>query len=114
MSFNNKYIENYIINGFNNVEGWCEPRVAEIVDFFDSLPLNKEGGACEIGIHHGKLFLLLNQTIEEQYKSFVVFLLKYLHSLDVLRYLISIRILSPIEHAQWYVYVRGCVVDIRP
>lgn len=72
MTFNNKYIENYVNNGFNNVEGWCNERVAEIVDYFDSLPLNKEGGACEIGIHHGKLFLLLNQAIEEKHKSYAV------------------------------------------
>lgn len=72
MTFNNKYIEKYMIDGFDHVEGWCDHRVAEIVDFFDSMPLNKEGGACEIGIHHGKLFLLLNQAIEEKYKSYAV------------------------------------------
>jgi hypothetical protein len=79
MSFNNKYIENYISNGFDNVEGWCHPRVAEFLDFLDNLPLNKLGGACEIGIHHGKLFLLLNQTIEEQYKSYAVDVFDFQH-----------------------------------
>jgi hypothetical protein len=77
--FNNKYIEKYVIEGFNNVEGWCDPKVAEIIDMFDSLPLNKEGGACEIGIHHGKLFLLLNQAIEEQYKSYAVDVFDFQH-----------------------------------
>ena len=72
MAFSNRYIENYMNSGFDNVEGWCNPRVGNIVDFLDSLPLNKIGGACEIGIHHGKLFLLLNQTIEEQYKSYAI------------------------------------------
>ena len=73
MTYSNKYIENYVNNGgFDNVEGWCDKRVTRIIDFFDSLPLNKIGGACEIGIHHGKLFLLLNQTIEEKYKSYAI------------------------------------------
>ena len=79
MSFVNKNIEKYMKEGFDNVEGWCDPKVAEIIDMFDSLSLNKEGGACEIGIHHGKLFLLLNQTIEEKYKSYAVDVFDFQH-----------------------------------
>lgn len=79
MEFVNENIQKYMDEGFNNVEGWCEPRVAEIIDYFDSLPLNKEGGVCEIGIHHGKLFLLLNQTIEEKYKSYAIDIFDHQH-----------------------------------
>lgn len=79
MAFNNKHIEKYFNNGFDNVEGWVWPRVVEFIDFLDNLPLNKIGGSCEIGIHHGKLFLLLNQTIDEQYQSYAVDVFDFQH-----------------------------------
>jgi hypothetical protein len=79
MDFKNKYIEKYVNEGFNKVEGWCDLKVAHLLDFFDGLDANKIGGVCEIGIHHGKLFLLLNQTTEEKYMSYAVDVFDHQH-----------------------------------
>ena len=56
----NKALEHYRDNGFKIVEGWVEDELFTTIDYFNNLPINKTGGVCEIGVHHGKLFLLLN------------------------------------------------------
>ena len=56
---NRKYLSEYKTNGFENVEGWCEPQIFEVIELLDSADINKIGGCLEIGVHHGKLFILL-------------------------------------------------------
>ena len=65
-------LENYKQNGFNNIEGWCLDELFTTIDFFNSLPINKKGGIAEIGIHHGKFFILLNSIVESNFNSYAI------------------------------------------
>ena len=64
MRFMNEYLQKYYDNGYKEVEGWVNPKILLIMDYLNWLPVNKSGGACEIGIHHGRFFIALNQLIE--------------------------------------------------
>ena len=68
----NSNLQNYKQNGFNNIEGWCCDELFTTIDFFDSLPINKKGGIAEIGVHHGKLFTLLNSIVEPNFNSYAI------------------------------------------
>jgi hypothetical protein len=68
----NVNLKKYQSDGFKSVEGWCSEGLFDIVDFLDSLNLNRSGGVCEIGVHHGKFFLLLNQVTDANERSFAV------------------------------------------
>ena len=61
---NNPALSEYLKTGFDQVEGWCYREVAEMVDLLDEAQRKREcmGGIAEVGVHHGKLFLLLNST----------------------------------------------------
>ncbi|MDG1373249.1 MAG: class I SAM-dependent methyltransferase [Paracoccaceae bacterium] len=67
-----KRLQAYRGNGFDDVQGWCLPRLFDIFSFFEQLEFNREGGALEIGVHHGKFFLLMNQLIDPQYNSYAI------------------------------------------
>jgi hypothetical protein len=69
---NNVFLENYINAGFDEVEGWCDPTLFRIMDFLDSAEINKVGGCLEIGIHHGKFFILLNSLIYRNFDSYAI------------------------------------------
>ena len=60
MQIANENLRRYRENGFDNIEGWCNPAVFYALDLLDSAPINKTGGICEIGVHHGKFFLALD------------------------------------------------------
>lgn len=64
----------YMDHGFAAVEGWCSPFVADMVGLVDSFQRRSgcSGGVAEVGIHHGKLFLLLNATCERDERSFAI------------------------------------------
>jgi hypothetical protein len=72
MNLQNENLTKYLNHGFNTVEGWCEPELFITIDSIDALPINKTGGVCEIGVHHGKLFLLMNQITDPAYKSYAI------------------------------------------
>lgn len=68
----NNFLESYKTNGFHKVEGWCSEALFETIDILASCGVNKNGGALEIGIHHGKLFILLNCVIEKKFRSYAI------------------------------------------
>jgi hypothetical protein len=51
----------YACGGQHRVSGWLSNRATVLVDLVDDLQRDEavSGGACEIGVHHGRLFLLL-------------------------------------------------------
>lgn len=53
--------EEYMNDGFDQVSGWARKGLVHLLLAIHSFQLNHgvAGGACEIGVHHGKLFLLL-------------------------------------------------------
>ena len=68
----NQHLERYLNFGFSKIEGWCNPQLFLTTDSLNNVEINKKGGALEIGIHHGKFFILLNQVIDKKYQSFAV------------------------------------------
>jgi len=72
MHLQNKNLTKYLNEGFNKVEGWCEPEMFIAIDSIDSLPINRVGGVCEIGVHHGKLFILMNQVTDRESNSYAI------------------------------------------
>jgi Methyltransferase domain len=72
MEITNAALKRYYENGFSKIEGWCSEQLFHTVDLFDSLPINKGGGICEIGVHHGKFYLLLNQVTSIETRSFAI------------------------------------------
>lgn len=69
---NEDHLKSYEDVGFKKVQGWCSGELFRMVRFFDALRINKKGGCLEIGVHHGKLFILLNQVISRDFRSFAV------------------------------------------
>jgi hypothetical protein len=65
-------LERYKNFGFDKVEGWCNPQLFLTIDSLNNSEINKRGGALEIGVHHGKFFILLNQVVDKKYSSFAV------------------------------------------
>lgn len=68
-TFNNK-IENYLQVGFKEVEGWCSYSIPPLAKTISDYQIKNaiQGGALEIGVHHGKFFIVLhnltNTTLE--------------------------------------------------
>lgn len=69
---NNENLRHYRDFGFDFVEGWCSRHLFEIVDCLDSVTFNKQGGCLEIGVHHGKFYMLLNSVIDSTFHSFAL------------------------------------------
>lgn len=67
----NAYLQKYIDNGFPKVEGFCPISTLLVLDHIDKFG-TKTGGAMEIGIHHGQLYLALNQMISPEFKSYAI------------------------------------------
>jgi hypothetical protein len=55
-------LDDYAANGNQQVEGWLLPTAVEIIRHLAGVQqeLGIHGPACEIGVHHGRLFLLLH------------------------------------------------------
>jgi hypothetical protein len=68
----NKFLQDYIECGFDSVQGWCGHKLFEVVDLLNSVEINKQGGCLEIGVHHGKFYILLNSVIEATHKSYAL------------------------------------------
>lgn len=68
----NENLKNYSENVYNNVHGWCCPEHIKVCDFLNFIDINKEGGLCEIGVEHGKSYLLYNSIISPEFKSYAI------------------------------------------
>lgn len=57
----NRNLARYLHSGHRRVHGWLNPLSAAIIASLSDLQVREgwRGGICEIGVHHGKLFLLL-------------------------------------------------------
>ncbi len=53
--------ERYRLFGAPHIEGWLHPDCAQMIDIFDDLQKEAglQGDIAEIGVHHGRLFVLL-------------------------------------------------------
>lgn len=68
------HIDAYMSEGFHHVEGWCTPHLPGILKLIDGYQRahGVRGGVAEIGIHHGRLFLMLNSLCEADEQSFAI------------------------------------------
>lgn len=62
-----KYKEN-----FAAVQGWADPKLFDTIDLIDKSGINRQGGIAEIGVHHGKFYILLNQVVDVHYQSWAI------------------------------------------
>lgn len=67
-------LDNYMATGFDAVEGWCSPRLADFCKLIDSHQRERgvRGGVAEIGVHHGRFFMLLNSLTEADEPSWAI------------------------------------------
>jgi Methyltransferase domain len=72
--FSQKTLENYANYGFKKVKGWLETDSALLIRQLAAAQdkLNIRGGIGEIGVHHGKLFILLHLMLRKNERSFAV------------------------------------------
>jgi hypothetical protein len=61
----------YAQHGHKTVQGWLDPTAVEIISTISrqQTKLGVSGGVCEIGIHHGRLFILLHLLRQENERS---------------------------------------------
>lgn len=66
-----KNLANYATKGHRTVEGWLAPVAVKAIVEIASLQSvsSVKGPICEIGVHHGRLFILLHLLAEKQEKS---------------------------------------------
>jgi Methyltransferase domain len=60
-------LQRYLDDGFGSVQGWCSRAVVEISGDLVSYARTRGigGGACEIGVFHGKFFIALANAVRE-------------------------------------------------
>jgi hypothetical protein len=68
------HLQKYMADGFRQIEGWCPEQLAGIVEIIDAHQKSRfvEGGISEIGVHHGKLFILLNSLCSAAEPSYAI------------------------------------------
>jgi hypothetical protein len=57
---------------FEAVQGWTSDKLFDTVDLIDKSGINRKGGVAEIGVHHGKFYILLNQVVSELDTSYAI------------------------------------------
>jgi hypothetical protein len=79
-----KRLRAYLQQGIHQVEGWLDPFSAEVIAAIAAEQRERglHGGLAEIGVHHGKLFLVLELSREEKERSLAVDLF-HLQSMNV-------------------------------
>jgi hypothetical protein len=60
---NAHFLHQYRKHGFQEVEGWCLPEMFDVMELLDTVDENREGGILEIGVHHGKFYMMLNAVV---------------------------------------------------
>lgn len=75
METSKSHLLDYVQHGFKEVEGWVLPAAVTALEAFDNITRSAGvtvGGACEIGVHHGRFFLALLSCIGPQEKSLAI------------------------------------------
>lgn len=64
----------YLRRGLRTVEGWLNPLSALMISHINAAQteFGVRGGVGEIGVHHGKLFILLHLMLREGERSFAL------------------------------------------
>lgn len=60
-------------HGYHKVEGWVNEQVPQMLDLLETSKFNyAQGGVAEIGVHHGRMYILLNQTTSRDARSYAI------------------------------------------
>ena len=67
-------LDNYLIFGLPKVDGWLEPYSAEFIALLSGIQLDAgfDGSIGEIGVHHGKLLILMLLASGRRDQSFAI------------------------------------------
>jgi hypothetical protein len=67
----NSHLSQYIKTGYKKVDGWLSPIAVNIITELAAIQQEMEitGSVCEIGVHHGKLFILIHFLTNQFEKS---------------------------------------------
>ena len=57
---------------FQAVQGWADTKLFDTVGLMDNCGINRKGGVAEIGVHHGKFYILLNQVVNTLDTSYAI------------------------------------------
>jgi hypothetical protein len=71
-SIANPYLKYYLENNFWLIHGYVISEHVHIIDHIDQSGINKHGGVAEIGIEHGRFYILLNQLTESNEQSYAI------------------------------------------
>jgi hypothetical protein len=68
------YLHQYMGAGFFQVEGWCSEILAPVIEAIDVYQNSRavSGGVAEIGVHHGRLFMMLNSVCKITERSYAI------------------------------------------
>jgi len=70
-----EWLERFLNNGFEKIEGWVDRGVVGVLKAVNQIQseLAASGGVLEIGVHHGRFFILLNGFLESpNIKSYAI------------------------------------------
>jgi len=67
-----KNIGEYCNNYIEHISGWDAPYLEEFFRIFLTNEINQSGGVAEIGLYHGKFFMMMNAIVEENFFSYAV------------------------------------------
>ena len=67
-------LANYLETGIGEVDGWLSPTTATMLAYLlmDQVASGLRGDVCEIGVHHGRLFLILANALGEGERAVAV------------------------------------------
>jgi hypothetical protein len=68
------YLQRYMDTGFSQVHGWCSDTLASVITAINAYQKSRgvHGGIAEIGVHHGKLFIMFNSVCDADEKSYAI------------------------------------------
>jgi hypothetical protein len=62
----------YYKKNFDSVDGWCNRKLFNVIDTLAECGINRKGGIAEIGVHHGKFYIMLNHTTDALDTSYAI------------------------------------------
>jgi hypothetical protein len=62
----------YYKKNFDAVEGWANRKLFDVIETLNDCGINRTGGVLEIGVHHGKFFIMLNHVTSPEDVSFAI------------------------------------------
>ena len=67
-------LDRYLLFGVRQIDGWLQPYTAEFIATISSLQRQAgfRGGVGEIGVHHGKLLVLLRLAADSDERAFAI------------------------------------------